>query len=410
MSESNRTQEENQLEALSIEEILHFGAREMLAKALEAEVQHYLDRYADMRTTDRKQAVTRNGYHKQRTLSTCHGPLTVCVPRTRSRLEGIDAFASALVPRYMRKTLEFEDALPVFYLGGLSNGDFIPCFEKLFGEKTAGLSSASISRLKKIWLKEMGEWRRRDLNLSQYCYLWVDGIHFNLRLEEDRLCVLVVIGARENGRKELVAVVGGYRESTESWRGLLRDLKQQGMPSPKLCIGDGALGFWKAIVDVYPQAEHQRCWVHKTSNILDKMPKSVQPRAKALIHDIYRAETEKNARKAYREFQDSYSAKYPAAVKCLTKDEDKLFTFFKYPAEHWQHIRSTNVIESTFATVRLRTKKTRGHGTLNMTLAMVFKLAERASLRWRRLRGYKLIGKVIEGVIFRDGKEEKLAA
>jgi len=310
----------------------------------------------------------------------------------------------------MRKTLEFEDALPVFYLGGLSNGDFVPCFEKLFGGKTSGLSSTSISRLKKIWLKEMDEWRRRDLKLSQYCYLWVDGIHFNLRLEEDRLCVLVVIGARENGRKELVAVVGGYRESTESWRGLLRDLKQQGMPSPKLCIGDGALGFWKAIVDVYPQAEHQRCWVHKTSNILDKMPKSTQPRAKALIHDIYRAETEKNARKAYKEFQDSYSAKYPAAVKCLTKDEDKLFTFFKYPAEHWQHIRSTNVIESTFATVRLRTKKTRGHGTLNMTLAMVFKLAERAALRWRRLRGYKLIGKVIEGVIFRDGKEEKLAA
>ena len=410
MSESNRNHGKNQLEAMSIEQIAQLGAQEMLAKALETEVRHYLEQHSDMKTPGGQQIVTRNGYHQQRTLSTCHGPIAVRVPRTRSRREGINDFVSALVPRYMRKTLEFADALPLFYLGGLSNGDFIPCFEKLFGEKTSGLSSASISRLKKTWLVEMANWRRRALDLAQYCYLWVDGIHFNLRLEEDRLCVLVAIGARENGRKELVAVAGGYRESTESWRGLLRDLKRQGMPSPKLCIGDGALGFWKAVVDVYPQADHQRCWVHKTANILDKMPKSAQHRAKALIHDIYRAETENDARKAYREFQDSYSAKYPAAVKCLTKDEDRLFAFFKYPAEHWQHIRSTNVIESTFATVRLRTKKTRGHGTLNMTLAMVFKLAERASMRWRRLRGYKLIGKVIEGVIFKDGKEEKLAA
>jgi transposase-like protein len=310
----------------------------------------------------------------------------------------------------MRKTLALEDALPLFYLGGLSNGDFLPCFEKLFGQLPAGFSPASITRLKQAWLKELDKWRQRDLTTAHYCYLWVDGIHFNLRLAEGRLCVLVIIGALENGQKELVAVAGGFRESAESWRTVLRDLQHRGMPCPKLCIGDGALGFWKAVTDIFPEAAHQRCWVHKTANILDKLPQSVQPQAKTLIHDMYLAETEQQARKRYQEFINRYHVKYPKAVACLTKDEETLFTFYRYPAAHWQHIRSTNVIESTFATVRLRTQKTRGHGTLNMTLAMVFKLAERAATRWRKLRGYKLIPMVLKGAVCTDGKIDTLAA
>jgi len=397
-------------DALGLEQIARIGAQKMLAIALEAEVDGYIQRFSHLKTQEGKQDVVRNGYHKSRKMMTGLGALEVTVPRTRSREGEIERFSSALIPKYMRRSLELDDALPLFYLGGLSNNDFIPCFEKLFGQKPNGMSSASITRLKKVWQGQMLQWRKRDLSDCRYCYLWVDGIHFNLRLEEGRLCVLVAIGARQDGKKELVAVAGGYRESSESWKELLRELKRRGMTCPKLCIGDGALGFWKALGDIYPEADHQRCWVHKTANILDKMPKSVQPQAKTLIHDIYRAENEKNARASYQEFIKRYSAKYPKAVYCLQKDEESLFSFYSFPAEHWQHIRSTNVIESTFATVRLRTKKTRGQGTLEMTLAMVFKLAERASMRWRKLRGYKLIGKVNEGVVFKDGKEVKLAA
>jgi transposase-like protein len=410
MSQDTQKLEVNQTEMLSLEQVAQVGARQMLALAVQAEIQSYLASFADLQTPDGHQAVVRNGYHHPRTITSCHGPVEVAVPRSRSRVEGVAAFASALIPKYMRKTLALEEALPLFYLGGLSNGDFIPCFEKLFGTVPAGLSPTSITRLKRVWLTEMAQWRQRDLTDAQYCYLWVDGIHFNLRLAEGRLCVLVVIGARATGRKELVAVVGGYRESAESWRTLLRDLQHRGMPCPTLCIGDGALGFWKAVTDIYPETAHQRCWVHKTANILDKMPKAAQPQAKTLIHDMYRAETETQARASYQAFIARYQATYPKAVACLTKDEDTLFTFYRFPAEHWQHIRSTNVIESTFATVRLRTHKTRGQGTLNMTLAMVFKLAERAALRWRKLRGYKLLTMVGKGVVFTDGKIDKLAA
>ena len=410
MLKDTQNLEMNQAEMLSLEQVARSGAQQMLSLALKAEIQNYLASFAGLKTPDGNQAVVRNGFHQPRTITSCHGPVEVVVPRSRSRVDGVEAFASALIPKYMRKTLALEDALPLFYLGGLSNGDFIPCFEKLFGAVPAGFSPTSITRLKTIWVTELDQWRQRDLTDSQYCYLWVDGIHFNLRLAEGRLCVLVVLGAREAGRKELGAVVGGFRESADSWRTLLRDLQHRGMPCPKLCIGDGALGFWKAVTDIYPETAHQRCWVHKTANILDKMPKSAQPQAKTLIHDMYRAETEKQARASYKEFIERYQATYPKAVACLTKDEDKLFTFYRFPAEHWQHIRSTNVIESTFATVRLRTHKTRGQGTLKMTLAMVFKLAERASLRWQKLRGYKLITMVLKNVVFTDGKNNKFAA
>jgi len=398
------------LESMTVEQIARAGAQQMLSRALEAEINTYLAGYSDILTVDGKKAVVRNGTLPERTLSTAFGPVDISVPRSRSREVEIQPFASALIPKYMRKTLKLEEAIPYFYLGGLSNNDFVPCFEKLFGPSVTGLSSPSITRLKKAWLSEMESWNKRSLKNSEYCYIWVDGIHFNLRLEDTRLCVLVVIGARADGEKELIAVCGGYRESAESWKCLLRDLKDRGMPEFKLAIGDGALGFWKAVKDVYPRAEWQRCWVHKTANILDKLPKSVRPAAKSLIHDMYMSATERKARKAYDRFIQQFTPKYPRAVECLEKDSEYLFTFYRYPAQHWQHIRSTNVIESVFSTIRLRTKKTRGQGTLDMTLAMVFKLAERASKKWRKLRGYQSIEKVIEGVNFKDGVEIKLAA
>ena len=400
----------NQAEKVSLEQVIRLGVQQLLKVALEAEIQTYLAQFANMKTPEGFHAVVRNGFHRARMVTSCQGPVEVTVPRSRSRVPGVPPFVSALIPKYMRKTVAVEDALPLFYLGGLSNGDFIPCFEKLFGTLPAGFSSASITRLKKAWIAEMTQWRQRDISDARYCYLWVDGIYFNTRLTEGRLCVLVVIGARENGTKELVAVAGGYREGAETWRTLLRDLRDRGMPSPLLYIGDGALGFWKAIIDIYPEAQHQRCWVHKTANILAKLPKSAQPQAKTLIHDMYRAETEKQARTSYRAFIKRYRDIYPKAVTCLTKDEDRLFTFYRFPAIHWQHIRSTNVIESTFATVRLRTRQTRGHSTMQMTLAMVFKLAERAALRWRKLRGFRLLTLVSKGIKFTDGKIDTLAA
>ena len=394
----------------TLEEIIRAGAQQMIAMAVEAEVKAYVEQFAHITTPEGKAAMVRNGYLPERSITTSAGPISVRVPRTRASVEPLKPFVSALIPRYMRKSLNIEEAVPLLYLGGLSNNDFIPAFEKLFGELPAGFSSASITRMKQLWLEEHKGWNKRDLSLSRYCYLWADGIHFNLRLDEGRLCVLVLIGATADGQKELVAVSGGYRESSESWLEILRDLKERGMPSPNLCIGDGALGFWKAIRQVYPATEHQRCWVHKTANVLDKMPKSIQSSAKSLIHEIYRAETETDARAAYQRFQERYQAKYPKAVENLMKDEASLFTFYHYPAEHWQHIRSTNVIESAFSTVRLRTAKTRGQGTMATTLAMVFKLAERAQLRWKRLRGHNQIPKVINGVKFIDGIEKTLAA
>ena len=394
----------------NLEEIARAGAQHMIAIAMEAEIRLFMKQYEEITNPEGKAVMVRNGYLPERKITTSAGPVSVKVPRSRATVNSLKPFVSALIPRYMRKSIHIEEAVPLFYLGGLSNNDFMPAFEQLFGELPAGFSSASITRMKQLWLEEHRSWNKRDLSLSRYCYLWADGIYFNLRLDKGRLCVLVLIGATPEGKKELVAVCGGYRESTESWLEVLRDLKERHMPSPKLCIGDGALGFWKALREVYPTAEKQRCWVHKTANVLDKLPKSIQSSAKSLIHDIYRAETERDARSAYQRFQDRYQAKYPKAVENLKKDEASLFTFYHYPAEHWQHIRSTNVIESAFSTVRLRTAKTRGQGTMVTTLSMVFKLAERAQLRWQRLRGHQLITKVFEGVKFINGIEETLAA
>jgi transposase-like protein len=309
----------------------------------------------------------------------------------------------------MRRSPKIDEVVPILYLRGLSTGDIYPALERLLGDKVSGLSAANVSRLKSGWRREYEEWQKRDLSEKRYCYLWVDGIHFNLRFSDSRICVLVAIGATENGKKELLSVGSGYRESKESWHYVLSDLKKRGMQSPKLAIGDGALGFWAALPDVYPECRSQRCWVHKTANILDKMPKQVQGRAKSLLHEIYLGDTRKSAEKAFDVFINTFKSKYPKAAECLDKDREDLLTFYDFPAYHWKHIRSTNTIESPFATVRLRTDRTRGHGTETTTHLMVFKLLEQASKRWQRLAGSNLIPLVLEGRIFENGELKKAA-
>jgi putative transposase len=338
------------------------------------------------------------------------GTIPVKVPRIRDRSKSGLKFTSKLVPKYMRRSLSIDEAVPLLYLLGISSNDMVEGVESLLGSDVSGLSAANISRMKTQWKKEFENWKKNDLSDKEYCYIWADGIHFNLRHDDSRLCTLVLIGALPDGRKELIAVESGYRESSEAWSYLLRDLRERGMKAAKLLIADGALGLWKAAKNVYPETKWQRCWVHKTANILDKMPKGAQCKAKAMIHQIYMASTRKEADTAYNRFKTTYSAKYSKAVECLEKDKDHLFSFFDFPAEHWQHIRSTNVIESTFATVRNRTEKTRGHGTMDTTLLMVYKLLDRASRKWRRLRGHQLIVKVIEGISFVDGMEINKAA
>jgi putative transposase len=390
-------------ESQRLDEIVRLGAQQMLRTALDAEVGAYMESVRDTVTTDGQAAIVRNGYHQERRIAVGAGMVKVSVPRTRDRSDSGERFVSSIVPKYMRRSLKIDEAIPLLYLRGLSTGDMLPALEKLLGEGVSGVSAPNVTRLKSIWKQEYEEWRKRDLSSKQYCYLWVDGIHSNVRVGDDRLCCLVVIGATSDGHKELVAVESGYRESKESWAAVLRDLKRRGMNCPFLVIGDGALGFWAGVKGVFPKAKWQRCWVHKTANILDALPKSAQPRAKRMIHDIYLAETKKKALAAYDVFVTEFEAKYPKAVECLTKDKEHLFTFFDFPAEHWQHIRSTNVIESTFATVRLRTKATRGHGTIETTLLMIYKLLEQAAMRWRRLRGYQLVFRVMQGEKFEDG-------
>jgi putative transposase len=299
--------------------------------------------------------------------------------------------------------------IPLLYLRGLSTGDIYPALKELLGEKVRGLSAANVSRLNSVWSTEHDQWKNRSLKDKQYCYLWVDGIHFNVRFSDNRLCVLVVIGATADGTKELISVGSGYRESAESWKYVLNDLKERGMCSPRLATGDGALGFWKALPEVYPACKRQRCWVHKTANVLDKMPKGVQGKAKGMLHDIYNADTRKDAEKAFDLFVKTFEPKYSPSTECLIKDREALLTFYDFPAHHWKHIRSTNIIESPFATVRLRTDKTRGHGTEKTTHMMVFKLLQQAAMGWQKLAGSNMIPMVLKGELFIDGELKKAA-
>ena len=393
---------------VSLEDVVRLGAQEMLRRALTVEVEAFVELYSKRRQPDGRAVVVRNGYQQERSVLMSGGSIPVKVPRTRSQEDDIASFVSRLVPPYRRRSLRIDEAIPTLYLAGISTGKMMPALKALFGEQIKGMSPTTVSRLKSVWVQQHQEWSKRDLSKEHYCYLWCDGIHFTTRFDDDRLCVLVVIGARRDGTKELVAVSSGYRENEAHWAELLRDLRDRGMTCPELFIADGALGLWRAIAQVYPQARGQRCWVHKTSNIILKLPKAVQGRAKSMLAQIYLAPTREKARTAWKAFRVAYGDKYPAAVGCLDKDDTALLAFFDFPAQHWQHIRSTNVIESTFATVRLRTETTRGHGTESTTFAMVFKLLSEAQKGWRKLRGYRLISNVINGVQFVNGEKKIL--
>jgi len=395
------------LPLLPLDEVVRQGARELVQRAVEVEVELFLERYQYLMDDRGHRQVVRNGYRPVRTIVTGAGPVEVATPRIDDRVlerHGEARFTSALIPPYLRRTKNIEELLPVLYLKGISTGDFTEALQAILGPDVIGLSAETIVRLKQVWQREYEQWKSRDLSTSRYVYWWVDGIYFNVRLDTDRQCLLVIIGATADGRKELVAIDDGFRESADSWRSLLRALKQRGLPhGPKLATGDGALGFWVALAEEFPQTPPQLCWGHKTANVLEKLPSSLQAKAKAMLHDIALAPTRHDAEAAWERFVSTFTEKYPKAVACLTAHRDELLTFYGYPAEHWPSLRSTNVIESTFATVRLRTKRTKGCGSRMATLTMVFKLVESAAKRWHRLRGYQQIPDVLNGIVFADG-------
>ena len=384
-------------------ELLRLGARGLIAKAVEAELQSMLAEHEEYRLPDGRSAIVRNGYLPERTIQTGLGDVDIRVPKVRDRKGTGIKFNSNLLPPYLKRSNSIEELLPWLYLKGLSTGDYGEALGSLLGEQAKGLSANTVSRLKSQWIDEHTEWRKRDLSNKRYVYFWADGIYSHVRMD-DRLCLLVIIGVTEHGTKELVAVEDGYRESTASWTELLTGLRERGLATtPKLAVGDGALGFWGALSKVYPSCRHQRCWVHKTANVLNKLPKSMQPKVKEALHDIWMAATRKEAHAAFDSAINRFGAKYPQAMNCLGKDKDELLAFYDFPAEHWLHIRTTNPIESTFATVRLRTKKTRNCGSRDTILAMIYKLMESAEKRWNKIQGFKLLTLVVNNTEFKDG-------
>jgi len=393
-----------------ITEVLRTGARKLLTEALEAEIEGFLAQYRDLRDDQDRQRVVRNGYLPERQIQTGIGPVPVKVPRARDRQpddeSGPIRFKSSLLPPYLRKTRSMEELIPWLYLKGVSTNDFTEALAALVGKDAPGLSASTISRLKSIWQEDLDQWQKRDLSHKRYVYIWADGIYCNVRMEE-RQCLLVIIGATEDGKKELLALNSGLRESELSWTELLLDLKHRGLKAaPELAIGDGALGFWKALVKVYHHTRWQRCWVHKTANVLNKLPKSLQAKAKEKLHQIWMAPDKAEAQNHFDDFISIYEAKYPKATECLKKDREALLTFYDFPAEHWRHIRTTNPIESTFSTVRLRTAKARNCFSSKTVVTMAFKLCQCAQKRWQRLYGYRKLDKIIRGVRFINGIEE----
>jgi transposase-like protein len=393
-----------------LDELVRQGAQQMLQTAIEAEVDEFLAVHSTRRDARGNRQVVRNGYLPFRELLTGAGRLAVEQPRVRdnsSEREGRVRFSSSILPPYLRRSKAIDELIPWLYLKGISTGDFTEALQALVGEDAPALSANVVVRLTQQWSQEYDAGSRRDLSEKQYVYVWADGIHVNVRLEDEanqRQCLLVLMGATADGQKELIAVVDGYRESGQSWYELLWGLKQRGLAlAPKLAVGDGALGFWAALRKVFGETREQRCWLHKTANVLNNMPKSVQPRAKADIHEIWMAETRADAGKAFDAFLDKYRAKYPAACECLAKDRDVLLAFYDFPAEHWKHLRTTNPIESTFATIRLRHRRTKGSGSRRASLAMMFKLAQAAQKNWRRLNGHQHITHLLEGKTFIDG-------
>ena len=393
-------------------EVVRTGARALLAKAVEAEAADFLEQYSGLKTEDGRQRVVRHGHLPERAVMTGIGAVNVRQPRVRDRDPGAEntriKFTPSILPPYARRSKSLEVLLPILYLKGVSTGDFGEALAALLGKDAPGLSPSNIARLKDIWADEHKAWEKRDLSTKRYVYVWADGIHLQARLEDDAQCILVLIGATPDGAKELIGFTDGVRESAQSWSALMLKLKHRGLRhAPELAIGDGALGFWKALGEVWPTTREQRCWVHKTANVLNKLPKSLHSKAKGELQQIWMAETKADAIKAFDLFEKTYAAKYEKAAACLTKDRDLLLQFYEFPAEHWKHLRTTNPIESTFATVRHRTIRTKGCMSNATALAMVFKLIEAAQRSWRRLDGTNFLQKVIYGVKFRDGIEEK---
>lgn len=395
-------------------EILREGAQSLLVQAIEAEVADWIARHAQLKDARGRRLVVRNGRLPQRKITTGVGQIEVEQPRVLDRRgpEASEKFTSKILPPYLRKTKSIEELIPWLYLKGISTGDFGEALQSLLGRDVPGLSASTITRLKSSWEHDYREWSKRSLEVKQYVYVWADGVHFNIRLEEDRQCILVLMGATADGKKELIAIADGYRESAQSWKELLLDVKSRGLAvDPKLATGDGALGFWKALNEVWPSTREQRCCVHKTANVLDKLPKRLQPAAKEKLHAIWMSDTREHAHQAFDLFLETYQAKYPKACECLAKDRDVLLAFYDFPAEHWIHLRTTNPIESTFATVKHRQRKTKGNGTRLACLTMVFKLMESAAKKWRLLNGSNILPDVIQGITFIDGiREDKVAA
>ncbi len=394
----------------TLDEIIREGARKMLQTAIETEVDDFLAQHADRRNEHGKRLIVRNGSLPSRELLTGAGPLEVKQPRVRDNSPASEDrvhFSPSVLPPYLRRSKSVDELIPWLYLKGISTGDFSEALQALLGQDAPNLSPNVIVRLKETWSQEYEAWSQRDLSGKQYLYIWADGIYVNVRLEDDpncRQCLLVLMGATSEGKKELIAVLDGYRESEQSWTELLLDLQQRGLSeAPLLAVGDGALGFWAALRKVFAKTREQRCWVHKTANVLNKLPKSVQPKAKADLHEIWQAETRERANQAFDHFLEKYRAKYADACDCLTKDREVLLTFYDFPAEHWKHVRTTNPIESTFSTIRLRHRRTKGSGARRTSLAMMFKLGHTAEKRWRRLDGPEHIVPLVQGKLFIDG-------
>lgn len=399
-----------------LNDLLKKGAEQLLSAAIEVEVETLLARFEDRRTAEGRAGVVRNGDHPERAVQTGIGPVTVKIPKVRAKSGTPVSFRSALVPPYVRKTQTLEAAIPWLYLKGISTGEMGPALTALLGPNATGFSAKTVARLKTQWATEYNTWRKGDLGRDEWVYIWADGIYSGLRGEDHKLCALVIIGVNARGQKEFLAIEDGVRESTQSWKEVLLGLKQRGLKTPKLAIGEGAMGFWAALDEVFPDTRHQRCWMHKSMNVLNKFPKSSQPKVKAMLHDIWKAETRKSAEKAFELFVKTYETKFPDATALLHKDRTELLAFYDVPAMHWQSIRTTNplsaacfacacraMIESAFATIRHRTKRSKGCLARDGMLHMIFKLGQCAQKNWRKLRGFNHLADVIEGINFKDG-------
>jgi len=402
---SKREPNENDPLSLSLDELARIGAKKLLSVALDLEVQEYMDQCSHLRDSNGHQAIVRNGSAKERKVLLGSGVVSIKAPRVNDKREGFK-YTSNILPPYLRKSPNIASVLPVLYLKGLSGNAFKEALKDLFGENASGLSASSISILKKTWIKEMEQWHKRKIE-DEFVYLWADGVYSKIRIGEDKkLSLLVVMGVTTKGVKKVLAIESGYRESKESWKMVFNDLVRRGLNSPHIIIADGALGLWSAVKEIkeFRATKEQRCWVHKIANILDKLPKRIQPKAKSLLHEMMNSETEKDSEVVFKNFQQDFHQKYPKAVKCLVDDWDKLTPFFSFPAEHWQHIRTSNPIESAFATVKLRTKSSKGAGSKQMAEVMAFKLLLEAEKRWKRIRGFHEIENLIQGSVYKDGE------